>query len=197
MVNKCINIITVCGAYDLAREFCHIADNVFCNGILHNDGAGNAEKYYNTFTVYSYLKMPKMELLNITLSMKDTGGFIVRVVSNEPWGDYYETAEFKDNAWNFESVQNIEKEFPKINRQGFEKIRELIKEHGAFDVRGWNIDYYDRKEEERISDYYQHIGLSENGKLYVVTREKVILGEEDLNTCHIVDILWFIDRNKN
>lgn len=199
MINKCINIITVRGTQSIASDFSYKADDVLCNGILHNDAMGNVEKYHKTFTVYTYMQMPKMELIAITRSMADTKGLVVRVVSDEPWNDYYEIAEFKDGAWNFESVDNIEKESQKINILGFELIRKLLSVCGTIDLSGlaWTIDYYDKQEEERISDKYRRLELTKSGKLCVVTEEKVRLYEEDLNSCHITDILWLINKNTN
>lgn len=199
MVNKCINIITVRGTYDTADDFYEKAHDVLCNGILHNDAMGNVEKYHITFTVYTYLQMPKMELIAITRSMADTKGLVVHVVSDEPWNDYYEIAEFKDGAWNFESADDVKKESGKINILGFELIRKLLTVSGTIDLSGlgWTIDYYDRQEKERLTDKYRRLELTKSGKLCVVTEEKVRLYEEDMNTCHIADILWLINKNTN
>lgn len=194
MKPKCINIITIRGTHAQTNKFLGIAGNIFCNGLLLNDAMGNAEKHHDTITVFSYMLMPKMELQQITCSMPNTKGLVVRVVSDQPWTDYYEIAEFKDGAWSFQSEENTKQKLSAINQKGLDEIKKLIRIHGTFCISGRSIEYYDKKIDGCISDYYQRIELTKTGKLRVITREQVHLSEEKLNTCHIVEILFIIRR---
>lgn len=195
MIRKCISILTIQGTYEKAERFYQAAAGEFCNGILLNDAFGDTKKYLYTVTIYSYLQMPKLELLNITRSLTKTSGLIVRIASQELWEDYSENAVFKNGKWSFAASPDEEKQFALINQKGWEEVKQQIAASGKLNFTdwGWPIKYIDQKSGYIIGTI-KTIQLLPDGNLSIVLVNKTQLTDNDLCTSDIVSLLNLIER---
>ncbi|MDR1716499.1 MAG: hypothetical protein LBS20_11710 [Prevotella sp.] len=197
MSNICINTINAEGASSQIDELIEKLSETFGDDLDINDNFADEAKSYASLSVNSSWKMPKNQFREITASLSGTPGLYIRIISEEPGEGYFEQSIFTNGQWSFDSIPEINARIHVLTQQGIEFIRKQIQEKGNIHVKEdhfWTALFVG-DDGYGTSAMFRSVELESNGKLSVDLDDGTILGEDELTTNHILDLLSLIHED--